>query len=76
MPSGSYIQAYVRCPFYRSDNGADRIICEGLVPGSQLQSYFKRNRDYRLQTEIFCCRHYDHCEIYAALLKKYEEEDE
>lgn len=74
MPSGSYTQVYVTCPFYISDNGKNRIICEGLTPGSQLQSFYRKRKDYKLQIEIFCCEHYEKCEIYEALNKKYEEE--
>lgn len=67
------MQVYVECPFYLTDNGKNRIICEGLLPGSQLQSYFRKRKDYRLQAEIFCCGSYKTCEIYDALSKKYEE---
>lgn len=73
MPSGSFIQVYVKCPFYQSDNGKNRIICEGITPGSQLQSFYTRHKDYKLQLEIFCCEHFEKCEIYAAIKQKYEE---
>lgn len=75
MPSGSYIQVYVKCPYYLSDNGKNRIICEGLTPGSQLQSFYRKRKDFKLQIEIFCCEHYEKCEICEALSKKYEEDD-
>ena len=32
MASGSYRQVYVVCPYYVTDNGRDRIVCEGLTP--------------------------------------------
>lgn len=28
MPSGSYRQVYVKCPFYLYDDGAGRTCCE------------------------------------------------
>lgn len=31
MASGSYMQAAVVCPFYCSDDGHRKIVCEGLV---------------------------------------------
>lgn len=74
MPSGSFIQVYVKCPFYISDNGKNRIICEGLIPGSQDHSVFRKTDDYRLQIEVWCCDHFEKCEKFAALNKKYEEE--
>lgn len=37
MP-GSYKQVNVKCPYYRSDNGRDRIICEGLLPVTKTTS--------------------------------------
>lgn len=76
MASGSYIQVYVQCPFYHGDNGESWIICEGLIPGTQLHSSFPRKSDYRLQIEVFCCDRYRNCEVYTALLKKYEEEEQ
>ena len=76
MASGSYIQVYVTCPFYVTDNGKNRLICEGLLPGTQLQNYYRKRKDFKLQTEVFCCRHYDKCEVYRALELKYEEEEQ
>lgn len=74
MSSGSFYQASVLCPYYKYDNGKDRIVCEGLIPGSKLQSYFRRKKDYQTQIIKFCCGCYWNCEMCAALDKKYEEE--
>ena len=75
MPSGSYRQVYVRCPYYVTDNGKDRIICEGLTPGAQLQSYYRKRKDYAGQMELFCSGCYWNCEICTALDEKYKEEE-
>lgn len=75
MPSGSYLQVFVLCPFYASDDGAHRIVCEGIVDESSLALWFSRRADYETQMSVFCCQHYEKCEIYRMLMEsKYEEE--
>ncbi len=76
MPSGSYAQVHVKCPYYSSDNGKNRIICEGLIPGSMLSSFYAYQKDFQMQMEIFCTSDgYYRCEICAALDKKHEDDD-
>lgn len=75
MASGSYRQVYVVCPYYVTDNGRDRIVCEGLTPGGQNQTFYQKRQDYALQMELFCCADYWRCEICAALDAKYREEE-
>ena len=36
MPSGSFKQADVQCPFYKFDDGKRRITCEGIIEDSSL----------------------------------------
>lgn len=62
----------VGCPFYRSDDGRQKILCEGLIDGSSLTLTYVRGQDFRIQREVFCCEHYDKCEIYTMLMSKYE----
>ena len=76
MPSGSYIQVAVKCPYYKTDNGKDRITCEGLTPGAQLQSYYRKPKDFAVQMKVFCCSRYWNCEICAALDEKHKEDDD
>lgn len=73
MPSGSYIQVFVRCPFYKYDDGKKRITCEGLTDDSSLALIYHNKTDYEKQISIFCCRHYTKCELYRMLMEKYEE---
>lgn len=76
MSSGSYMQRYVRCPFYRQDDGRSRIHCEWMVDNSTLSINFQKRPDFRRQMEVFCCDQYKKCEIYCLLMEnKYEEED-
>ena len=74
MPSGSYKQADVKCPFYKHDDGRRRITCEGIIADSSLALIYRRNSDYVTQIGVFCCEHYINCEIYRLLMEKYEEE--
>lgn len=71
MSSGSYKQVYVRCPFYRTDDGKNRISCEGIGEGSTLTSYYRSHPEYEKQMDIFCSLHYSKCEIARAIMEKY-----
>ena len=74
MPSGSYKQVYVQCPFYKHDDGRRSITCEGLIDKSKIILSYITRRDYETQILTFCCKHYEKCEIYRMLMQKYEEE--
>lgn len=74
MPSGSYKQIEVQCPFYKYDDGKRRITCEGLVDDSSLALIYQRKSDYETQINVFCCKHYEKCEVYSILVAKYEDE--
>lgn len=76
MSSGSYKQIEVQCPFYRYDDGKQRITCEGLVDNSSLALIYQKRRDYETQISVFCCEHYKRCEVYRMLMEaKYDEEE-
>ena len=75
MPSGSYKQIEVQCPFYKYDDGKQRITCEGLVDNSSLALIYQKKGDYEAQINVFCCEHYKKCEVYSILMAKYDEED-
>ena len=69
MPSGSFRQADVQCPFYQYDDGRRRITCEGIVDGSSI-AFISRTRElYETQMVVFCCEHYRKCEIYRMLME-------
>lgn len=73
MPSGSYWQAYVKCPYYKYDDGKQRITCEGLIDESSLALIYHKKEDFDIQIEVFCCEYYTKCEVYRLLNSKYEE---
>ncbi len=75
MSSGSYRQVRVECPFYRSDDGKGKIICEGLTDDSSLILSFRKRISYERHMDNFCCRRYKYCELYGAINRKYEEEE-
>ena len=74
MPSGSYKQIEVKCPFYKFDDGKRRITCEGIIMNSSLALIYHNKADYETQINVFCCEHYTKCEIYRLLMEKYDEE--
>lgn len=73
MSSGSYWQVYVGCPFYRSDDGKNKIVCEGITESSNLSQHFYSKNSFETQMKVFCCKHYTKCEVYQMLLSKYED---
>ena len=79
MPSGSFKQADVLCPFYKYDDGKALITCEGLVgekEDSSLALIYHSRKDYETQIDVFCCEHYRKCEVYRMLMAtKYSEEE-
>ena len=68
----SYIQRDVRCPFYRCDDGARRIVCEGFVDDSSVTLAYRYKHLFDKQMEIFCCDHFQNCEAYRLLMEKYQ----
>lgn len=74
MASGSYYQADVRCPYYKEDNGRNRIVCEGIIPGSVTNSFFSSRQLYKTQIKNYCCNQYWRCEICTANDDKYKED--
>ena len=73
MPSGSYKQVNVRCPFYKFDDGRRRITCEGIIENSSLALIYRNRKDYETQISVFCSEHYHNCEVYRLLAEKYKE---
>lgn len=76
MSSGSYKQVDVLCPFYHSDDGKHRIICEGVVDHGNLTLFFNRKSEYNQHITHLCSESYSECEVNKMLMQKYEEDDE
>ena len=73
MSSGSYRQVYVKCPFYKKDDGKRSITCEGLVDRSSILLQYILKKDFEMQMDVFCCQHFEKCEVYRVLMEKYED---
>ena len=71
--STSWKSADVGCPFYKSDDGKQKIICEGLIPNSSVVISYRRKVDWQAQLNTACCRDYNKCRVYKMLMHKYEE---
>lgn len=67
----SYKQALVKCPFYRSDNGQNRINCEGICGAHCVSLYFRRKNAFCGQIDRYCCDAYESCELHKLITGKY-----
>lgn len=76
MPSGSYRQVYVKCPFYLYDDGARRICCEGIAPETTVATMFHHRSQMQQHMRIFCENAYACCELYRAVMTKYDDDEE
>lgn len=75
MPSGSYKQVHVICPFYKHDDGNQKITCYGIIgDNSSTALIFHNKTHYESQMKIFCCQHYKKCEVYRMLNEIYEDD--
>ena len=74
MASGSYTQVYVKCPFYHRDDARSSITCEGFMDDMIIKLQYRKKADLKQQLKVFCCEHYEKCEIYRAIMEaKYDE---
>ena len=64
MASGSYVQVYVKCPFYSNDNGRNIIRCSvgGGISGISLRTVDKAA--WKKHMDSFCCKDYGDCPVY------------
>lgn len=75
MPSGSFVQADVLCPFYKYDDGRRRITCEGTVDDSSIALIYHHRADYERRLAMYCCGEYGDCAVCQMLMRKYEEDE-
>lgn len=64
--------ALVNCPFFRGHTTTD-IGCEGLSDETSIRLIFPSKSARDRHEEIFCIKHYKNCELYRAIMEKYEE---
>jgi hypothetical protein len=61
-------KALPQCPFWRELRG-QRVGCEGLTDHCRIILCFDAPETKQQHEEVFCCEHYDYCEIYNAVLE-------
>ena len=66
----AYGSQYVKCPFFK-DLEERKIICEGIDGASAIVLTFRKRSDTLKKNSQYCNVHYEHCEIYKAVMKKY-----
>lgn len=71
MPT-SWRTAEVQCPFYKHDQNA-KIKCEGVVPRTSAMMCFWSVGEKDQYMDRYCIGHYQACELYRTIMKKYEE---
>jgi len=68
----TYDDVHALCPFFQSSD-KNRIICEGIVKGSRTALEFTKQGERSRHRTLYCDCRYQQCEVYKALMKKYEE---
>ena len=64
----------VVCPFYCSDDGRMRIVCEGVADDSHFVQQFGHKAAYRKQMQLFCAGNCTCCEVFRMIVAaKYDE---
>lgn len=47
--AGGHAKVHVRCPYYRTDNGSQRIVCEGVLADDPVVSWMPSREALRRQ---------------------------
>jgi len=69
----SHGTAEVLCPFFRAHSPLE-IGCEGITDSTVIKLIFSGKKERDLHESIFCAMHYRNCELYRAIMEKYEED--
>ncbi len=64
-----------QCPFF-SAHTRDSVFCESMIPDSHVKLHFDSVQKKKLHYEVFCCCRYKNCELYEAIMKTYQEDEE
>ena len=64
-----------KCPFF-SYHMRESITCESLIPDTHAKIVFGKPNEKKLHYNLFCCFKYENCEMYRAIMKTYEEDEE
>lgn len=64
-----------KCPFLQYHTQTT-IVCEGVIPGTNTRTIFKRESTKDKHYRLYCCGAYTVCELYAPIEDKYKGRDE
>lgn len=69
-----YYSTKVQCPFWRKGSAVEsKIFCEGPVPDSNVQIWFKGDEKKRkIHMARYCCMHYAMCPMYKSTIGELE----
>ena len=68
-----YLDAHVRCPFYKHADGRKVVICEGPFERSSVTTRFYRGAELRAHMRLLCESEYEKCPVYRAVYEKYDD---
>ncbi len=69
---GTYTSADVLCPFYEKDIPKTcSLICEGILPGSRIKSYFPDRESIQRQVRKCCAGEYRGCPWFCILFERH-----
>ncbi len=64
-----------KCPFF-AYHMKESITCESLIPDTKAKIVFGKPNEKKLHYNLFCCFKYENCEMYRAIMKTYDEDEE
>jgi hypothetical protein len=64
--------ARITCPFFRGHTPTE-IGCEGITDETLLKLIFPDRAVRDTHEDIFCMKHFEKCELYEAINKKYDD---
>ena len=63
----------IKCPFFHGHIPTE-ISCEGILPDTSIKQIFPSRSARDRHEDIFCICHFKKCEVYRAIIEKYEED--
>lgn len=64
--------ANIKCPFFHGHIPTE-ISCEGILPDTTVKQIFPSRSARDRHEDIFCICNHEKCEVYRAIMEKYEE---
>lgn len=74
--AGGHAKVHVQCPYYRTDNGSQRIVCEGVLADEPVINWMPSREALRRQIQRYCAGEYWMCPLCEAIDGKYARREE